>query len=73
MRNFTLKPHLIIYVFQGYGAVAACGLAGGMPLNTTVAPFILRGVTLGLTFILFYKMIYISIAVHSFFLNLYFS
>jgi acrylyl-CoA reductase (NADPH) len=28
------------------GAVAACGLAGGMDLPTTVAPFILRGVTL---------------------------
>jgi acrylyl-CoA reductase (NADPH) len=28
------------------GAVAACGLAGGMDLPTTVAPFILRGITL---------------------------
>ncbi len=28
------------------GVVAACGLAGGMDLLTTVAPFILRGVTL---------------------------
>ena len=28
------------------GAVAACGLAGGMDLPSTVAPFILRGVTL---------------------------
>ena len=28
------------------GVVAACGLAGGMDLNTTVAPLILRGVTL---------------------------
>src|SRR5208337_2177076 len=28
------------------GAVVACGLAGGMDLPTTVAPFILRGVTL---------------------------
>jgi acrylyl-CoA reductase (NADPH) len=28
------------------GVVAACGLAGGMSLNTTVAPFILRGVRL---------------------------
>ncbi len=27
--------------------MAACGLAAGMALNTTVAPFILRGVTLG--------------------------
>ena len=28
------------------GTVAACGLAGGMDLPTSVAPFILRGVTL---------------------------
>ena len=28
------------------GLVAACGLAGGMDLPTTVAPFILRGITL---------------------------
>lgn len=28
------------------GTVAACGLAGGMEFPTTVAPFILRGVTL---------------------------
>ncbi len=28
------------------GAVAACGLAGGMALSTSVAPFILRGVSL---------------------------
>jgi acrylyl-CoA reductase (NADPH) len=28
------------------GAVAACGLAGGLEMTTTVAPFILRGVTL---------------------------
>ncbi|WP_417617260.1 MDR family oxidoreductase [Oceanisphaera sp.] len=28
------------------GAVAACGLAGGVALNTTVMPFILRGVKL---------------------------
>jgi acrylyl-CoA reductase (NADPH) len=28
------------------GAVAACGLAGGMDLPTSVAPFILRGVKL---------------------------
>jgi acrylyl-CoA reductase (NADPH) len=28
------------------GVVAACGLAGGMDLPTTVAPFILRGVSL---------------------------
>jgi acrylyl-CoA reductase (NADPH) len=36
----------VLTMTKGYGAVAACGLAGGMPLNTTVAPFILRGVTL---------------------------
>src|SRR5215203_1562601 len=29
-----------------HGAVAACGLAGGMDLPTSVAPFILRGVSL---------------------------
>ena len=28
------------------GAIAACGLAGGMDLPASVAPFILRGVTL---------------------------
>ena len=28
------------------GTVAACGLAGGMDLPASVAPFILRGVTL---------------------------
>ena len=28
------------------GSVAACGVAGGAPLNTTVFPFILRGVNL---------------------------
>ena len=28
------------------GIIAACGLAGGVPLPTTVMPFILRGVTL---------------------------
>ena len=38
---------MILMPFKGRGAVAACGLAGGMALNTTVAPFILRGVTLG--------------------------
>lgn len=31
---------------QYRGAVAACGLAGGMDFPSTVAPFILRGVTL---------------------------
>lgn len=29
-----------------HGAVAACGLAGGVNLNTTVMPFILRGIQL---------------------------
>ena len=28
------------------GTVTACGLAGGIGINTTVMPFILRGVTL---------------------------
>lgn len=31
---------------QGLGVVTACGLAGGMDFPATVAPFILRGVTL---------------------------
>jgi acrylyl-CoA reductase (NADPH) len=31
---------------RAHGAVAACGLAGGMDFPVTVAPFILRGVTL---------------------------
>ena len=29
-----------------HGAVAACGLAGGTKLETTVIPFLLRGVNL---------------------------
>jgi len=36
----------VLSMTKGRGAVAACGLAGGMGLNMTVAPFILRGVTL---------------------------
>lgn len=36
----------VLSMTKGQGTVAACGLAGGMALNTTVAPFILRGVTL---------------------------
>ncbi|XP_023331817.1 uncharacterized protein LOC111703951 [Eurytemora carolleeae] len=36
----------VLTLTKSGGAVSACGLAGGMPLNTTVAPFILRGVTL---------------------------
>jgi acrylyl-CoA reductase (NADPH) len=31
---------------ETHGSVAACGLAGGASLNTTVFPFILRGVNL---------------------------
>jgi NADPH2:quinone reductase len=31
---------------QHHGAIAACGLAGGIDLHTTVMPFILRGVSL---------------------------
>ena len=35
------------------GAVAACGLAGGIELPTSVAPFILRGVSLlGIDFVM---------------------
>jgi len=29
-----------------WGAIASCGLAGGIKLNTTVMPFIIRGITL---------------------------
>ena len=36
----------IIRTLQQNGAVAACGLAGGAKLDTTVFPFILRGVSL---------------------------
>lgn len=36
----------IVGQIQPYGNVAAVGLAGGMKLATTVAPFILRGVSL---------------------------
>jgi acrylyl-CoA reductase (NADPH) len=36
----------IIRALQSNGSVAACGLAGGTALNTTVLPFILRGVNL---------------------------
>lgn len=36
----------VIAMTKAGGAVAACGLAAGMDLNTTVAPFILRGVSL---------------------------
>ncbi len=37
--------NVITQIMYG-GTVAACGLAGGMDLTTSVAPFILRGVTL---------------------------
>jgi len=36
----------ILPLIKHSGTVSACGLAAGMPLPTTVAPFILRGVTL---------------------------
>ncbi len=36
----------VLSMTRYHGAVAACGLAGGMDLPTTVAPFILRGVSL---------------------------
>lgn len=36
----------IVSSLQAGGAVAACGLAGGLDLPTSVAPFILRGVSL---------------------------
>ncbi|HZS65144.1 MAG TPA: MDR family oxidoreductase [Xanthobacteraceae bacterium] len=36
----------VLSMTQAGGAIAACGLAGGMDLPATVAPFILRGVSL---------------------------
>ncbi|MGH6770853.1 MAG: MDR family oxidoreductase [Xanthobacteraceae bacterium] len=36
----------VLSMMKSDGAVAACGLAGGMDLPTSVAPFILRGVSL---------------------------
>jgi acrylyl-CoA reductase (NADPH) len=36
----------VLSMLKYRGAVAACGLAGGMDLPTSVAPFILRGVSL---------------------------
>jgi acrylyl-CoA reductase (NADPH) len=36
----------VIAATSAYGAVAACGLAGGTEINTTVFPFILRNVAL---------------------------
>jgi acrylyl-CoA reductase (NADPH) len=36
----------VLSMTRSEGAIAACGLAGGMDLPTTVAPFILRGVSL---------------------------
>jgi len=36
----------VISMIRYRGAVAACGLAGGMDVPATVAPFILRGVSL---------------------------
>jgi acrylyl-CoA reductase (NADPH) len=45
----SVGSHTLANVLAGTkygGAVAACGLAGGMDLPSSVAPFILRGVTL---------------------------
>ena len=45
----SVGSHTLANVLAGTkygGTVAACGLAGGMDLPTSVAPFILRGVTL---------------------------
>lgn len=36
----------VLRAVETHGSVAACGLAGGAALNTTVIPFILRGVNL---------------------------
>jgi len=36
----------IAAAIQPWGNIAACGLAGGIKLNTTVMPFIIRGVSL---------------------------
>ena len=36
----------VLSMTKAHGAIAACGLAAGMDLPTTVAPFILRGVCL---------------------------
>jgi acrylyl-CoA reductase (NADPH) len=41
----TTLANLVSMIRYG-GAVAACGLAGGVDLPATVAPFILRGVSL---------------------------
>jgi acrylyl-CoA reductase (NADPH) len=41
----TILANLLASTVYG-GAIAACGLAAGMDLPTTVAPFILRGVSL---------------------------
>lgn len=45
----TVGSHTLVNACAGTqyrGAVAACGLAGGMDFPATVAPFILRGITL---------------------------
>ena len=45
----TAGGHILANVLaqtERHGAVAACGLVGGMELSTTVFPFILRGVSL---------------------------
>src|ERR1700674_910666 len=44
VRSTTLAN--VLSMMRYGGAVAACGLAGGMDLPTSVAPFILRGISL---------------------------
>lgn len=46
-QNDLPEPVRVVLAEMDYGGVvAACGLAGGADLPTTVMPFILRGVTL---------------------------
>ena len=46
MRSARSTLANVLSMTRSRGAVAACGLAGGMDLPTSVAPFILRGVSL---------------------------
>ena len=47
MKFYFIIIIIIFFQIKHSGVVAACGLAGGMELKgATVAPFILRGVTL---------------------------
>jgi acrylyl-CoA reductase (NADPH) len=39
-------PATILHAVAAHGSVTTCGLAGGSSLNTTVFPFLLRGVNL---------------------------